>query len=39
VYDPQRHALSSAIKAVTWHEAAITRTPDGSYRASLIFDL
>lgn len=39
VYDPQRHALSSAIKAVTWHEAAITRTTDGSYRASLIFDL
>jgi SHS2 domain-containing protein len=37
-YDVQRHELSSAIKAVTWHEAAITRTDDG-YLARIIFDL
>ena len=38
VYDRQRHDLSSAIKAVTWHEAAITRIPDG-YQARIIFDI
>ncbi|HEY4388831.1 MAG TPA: archease, partial [Ktedonobacteraceae bacterium] len=37
-YDAQRHELSSAIKAVTWHEAAIEQTADG-YRARIIFDL
>ena len=37
-YDPQRHDLSSAIKAVTWHEAAIVQTDEG-YRARIIFDL
>ncbi|HEY4033513.1 MAG TPA: archease [Ktedonobacteraceae bacterium] len=37
-YDRQRHDLSSAIKAVTWHEAAITRLDDG-YQARIIFDL
>ncbi len=37
-YDAQRHELSSAIKAVTWHEAAIVPT-DGGYKASLIFDI
>lgn len=38
VYDSERHDLSSAIKAVTWHEAAITRIPDG-YQARIIFDI
>jgi len=37
-YDRQRHHLSSAIKAVTWHEAAITRLDEG-YQARIIFDL
>ena len=37
-YDTQRHELSSAIKAVTWHEAAIEQT-DGGYKARLIFDI
>src|SRR5438105_15402279 len=27
-YDPGRHDLSSAIKAVTWHEAAVERNGD-----------
>ena len=37
-YDAKRHALSSAIKAVTWHEASVSRT-DGGYRATIIFDI
>ncbi len=37
-YDAQRHELSSAIKAVTWHEAAVEQTDDG-YKARLIFDI
>lgn len=38
VYDSQRHELSSAIKAATWHEAAVTPTMDG-YQARVIFDI
>lgn len=38
MYDRQRHDLSSAIKAVTWHEASITPIADG-YQARIIFDL
>lgn len=38
-YDAQRHELGCAIKAATWHEAAITRNADGSYQARVIFDL
>lgn len=37
-YDAQRHELSSAIKAVTWHEAAVERT-DEWYKARIIFDI
>ncbi len=37
-YDADRHELSSAIKAVTWHEAAVERT-NGGYRARIIFDI
>lgn len=37
-YDAKRHALSSAIKAVTWHEASVSCTDDG-YRATIIFDI
>lgn len=37
-YDAQRHDLSSAIKAVTYHEAAIDATEHG-YRARIIFDI
>ena len=37
-YDVQRHALSSAIKAVTWHEAMVEAGDDG-YRARIIFDI
>ena len=38
VYNAQRHELSSAIKAVTWHEAAVTHTENG-YQARIIFDI
>lgn len=37
-YNSQRHELSSAIKAATWHEAAITQDNTG-YQARIIFDL
>jgi SHS2 domain-containing protein len=37
-YDDQRHELSSAIKAATWHEAAVTQDNEG-YHARIIFDL
>ena len=37
-YDALRHALSSAIKAVTWHEAMVEAGDDG-YVARIIFDI
>jgi SHS2 domain-containing protein len=37
-YDAQRHDMSSAIKAVTWHEAAVERIAEG-YKARIIFDI
>jgi SHS2 domain-containing protein len=36
--DAQRHDLSSAIKAVTWHEASVEQMDDG-YKARIIFDI
>lgn len=37
-YNPRQHELSSAIKAVTWHEAAVNATVHG-YKARIIFDI
>jgi SHS2 domain-containing protein len=37
-YDAQRHELSSAIKAATWHQAAVTANDEG-YSARVIFDI
>ncbi len=37
-YDSARHELGCAIKAATWHEAAIIDTAEG-YSARMIFDL
>ena len=37
-YDARRHDLSSAIKAVTWHEASVEQSDDG-YKARIIFDI
>lgn len=37
-YDASRHDLSSAIKAVTWHEASVESDEEG-YKARVIFDI
>ena len=37
-YDAQRHDLGSAIKAATWHDAAVEQV-EGGYRATVIFDI
>jgi protein archease len=37
-YDATRHDLSSAIKAVTWHEAEVRPIAEG-YQARIIFDI
>jgi SHS2 domain-containing protein len=37
-YDAARHDLSSAIKAVTWHEASVESDAEG-YKARIIFDI
>ena len=37
-YDSTRHDLSSAIKAVTWHEATVKSEAEG-YKARIIFDI
>lgn len=37
-YDATRHDLSSAIKAVTWHEAEVRPVAEG-YQARIIFDI
>ncbi len=37
-YDARQHDLSSAIKATTWHEAAVEALDEG-YRATIIFDI
>lgn len=37
-YNPECHDLSSAIKAVTWHEASVQPITEG-YQARIIFDI
>ncbi len=37
-YNANRHDLSSAIKAVTWHEAYVELIAEG-YKARIIFDI
>jgi len=37
-YASQRHDLSSAIKAATWHEASVEPGTEG-YKARIIFDI
>lgn len=37
-YDPNRHELSSAMKAATWHEACVEADAEG-YTARVIFDI
>ncbi len=38
-YDAARHDLSSAIKAVTWHEACVKESGAEGYKARVIFDI
>ncbi len=37
-YDARRHELGCAIKAVTWHEAAVEQTDEGD-KARIIFEI
>ncbi|MHC4480302.1 MAG: archease, partial [Planctomycetota bacterium] len=37
-FDPRRHQMRSAIKAVTYHDLAIRET-DGRYEVSVVFDV
>jgi SHS2 domain-containing protein len=37
-FDPARHELRRPVKAVTWHDLAVARTPAG-FRARVIVDL
>ncbi|MCG6907034.1 MAG: archease [Desulfobacteraceae bacterium] len=37
-FDPERHAIKTEIKAVTYHQLAVTSGPDG-WRARIVFDI
>jgi SHS2 domain-containing protein len=37
--DESRHAMRSALKAVTWHALEVGPQPDGSWRAQVVIDV
>jgi len=37
--DRRRHALLTEVKAVTYHQLAVVRTPGGDWRATVLFDV
>lgn len=37
--DPDRHRLRQSVKAVTYHQAEVRRTPAGAWRARVILDV
>lgn len=37
--DKRRHALSTEVKAVTYHQLAVARTLGGGWRATVLFDV
>ena len=37
--DRERHTLLSEVKAVTYHQLAVERAPEGGWRASVLFDV
>jgi SHS2 domain-containing protein len=37
-FDPRRHAIKTEIKAVTYHQLAVTSGPEG-WRARIVFDI
>ena len=38
-FDPKRHGLLGEIKAVTYHQLRVGRTPSGAWSARIIFDI
>jgi SHS2 domain-containing protein len=39
ILDPSRHTLRTEIKAVTHHQAAVSRDAEGTWRARIVFDI
>ncbi len=37
--DRSRHALLAEVKAVTYHQLTASRTPEGGWRATVLFDV
>jgi len=37
--DKRRHTLLTEVKAVTYHRLAVERTPEGGWRATVLFDV
>jgi len=38
-FDPKRHRAGTEVKAVTYHELAVRRSPDGAWSARMILDV
>lgn len=38
-FDPARHRILREIKAVTYHQSEVRRTPEGGYLARMVFDV
>ena len=38
-FDPKRHRAATEVKAVTYHELAVRRSPDGAWSARFILDV
>ncbi len=38
-YDPSRHEFRTEIKAITYHQLAVTHQNDGNWRTRIIFDI
>ena len=38
-FDPERHRINREIKAVTYHQGSILKTPEGTWVARVVFDV
>jgi SHS2 domain-containing protein len=38
-FNPDRHVIKTEIKAVTYHQIQVNRTPSGEWEAMIIFDI
>jgi SHS2 domain-containing protein len=38
-FDPARHSIKKEIKAVTYHQASVEQTADGTWTARVVFDV